>query len=285
MSSVKPHSSTYNTRGAYGMCVTTAKARIDQTRVYSLVTTHIDGGQPVHVTGYQNRAKNLSSEPNCMILHFPSQAVPELLQGATSTKGLMTSVTAGLDTLGPTPPVFRGARGHLGSSYVEEYGDYHVVLADYAKNMLSVLDQVPASRRPRVTSQLEALVAWYGQEFPDYTFLLACFDGSVHPTHPIVVSYVPDNDDVVFCPGLDGHDGSIPEVGAPINRDFKVAYGVAGLTLKHEVNSEYSDWWVPSSVVGFHDNRAAAPNGDYAIPLMTIQERFDGRELAEDLIM
>ncbi len=275
----------HNQKDRITMCVTTAQAQIDRTQVYSLVTTHIDGGQPVHVTGYQNRAKNLSAEPNCMILHFPSQAVPELLQGATSSKGLMASITAGLDTLGPTPPVFRGRGSHLESAHVEEYGDYHVVLADYAKNMLNVLDQVPTNRRPRITPQLEALVGWYGQQFPDYTFLLACFDGSVHPSHPIVVSYVPDNDDVIFCPGLDGHDGTVPELGAPIDRDFKVAYGVAGLTLKHEVNFGRSDWWIPTSIAGFHDNRASAPNGDYVIPLMTLQERFDGRELAEDLIM
>lgn len=269
------------------MCVTTNIATMDQTQVFTMVTSQLHGGQPVHVTAYQNRALNLSDAPNCMILHFPSQGKVELVQGAQSTKGLMASITASL-----SPLVSNHARGFISKSagqshtaHVEEYGDYHVVIAEYAADMFMVIDQVPANRRPPITGQLQALVEWYGKTFPDYTFVLACFDGSVRPTHPIVVSYVPDNDDVVYCPGLDGHDGMIPEIGQPIKRDFKVAFAANDITLPHKVKFDQPAWWIPTSVAGFYDNRTDAPNGDYIVPLLNLQEGFDGQELVSDLVL
>lgn len=270
------------------MCVTTNIATMDQSQVFTMVTNQLHGGQPVHVTAYQNRALNLSDAPNCMILHFPSQGKVELVQGAQSTVGLMTSITAGLSPLVPNHSrgsrTFRSA-GESHTAHVEEYGDYHVVIAEYATDMLKVIKQVPAKRRPPITGQLQALVEWYGKKFPDYTFVLACFDGAVRPTHPIMVSYVPDNDDVVYCPGLDGHDGTIPEIGQTIKRDFKVAFAACDITLPHNVSYKQSAWWIPTSVAGFYDNRTDAPNGDYVVPLLNLQEGFDGQELVSDLVL
>ncbi len=268
------------------MCVTTGIATMDQTQVFTMVSSHLRGGQPVHVTAYQNRALNLSDDPNCMILHFPSQGKVELVQGAQNTSGLMTSITSGLTPLVPSySRSGRNLESRLHTAHVEEYGDYHVVIAEYPADMFKVLEQVPATRRPPITAQLQALVEWYGRKFPDYTFVLACFDGSVRPTHPIVVSYVPDNDDVVYCPGLDGHDGKIPEIGQPIARDFKVAFAVNDTILPHKVNFVLSDWWIPTSVAGFFDNRTDAPNSDYVVPLLNLQEAFDGQELVNDLVL
>jgi len=101
------------------------------------------------------------------------------------------------------------------------------------------------------------------------------------------VAYVPLSDDVLFVPGLEGHDGKPPVIGAPVKRDIHVAFGISGITLQHHVG--YSDpnlellWWTPKSVTGFFDNRVA-PNGDFVVPIDAIKEKLTGADLVMELI-
>lgn len=268
------------------MCVSASPAELGGTRAYTWHTLgHPDPQRPSwHVTAYQNFARNLGADPNCMLLHFPGSNL-NLVRGPELTRFLMQDVTSYLPELIPTP-TFRGASSS--KTVVEDYGDYTVILAESAAHILEALEQVPEHRRPKRSTKLEALVEWYHTYYPDYAFVLACFAEGATPQHPIVVEYVPNNDDVLFIPGLDCHTGEIPEVGVMMQRDFWVAFG-SELHQQATGDIRYSDsctkgaYWAPKSVVGFRDN-AEGPNKDYVVPLLSVEEGLNGRELLDVLV-
>ena len=187
-------------------------------------------------------------------------------------------------------PTFRGGPRPAASfgAVVEAYGDYDVVLAEDASDILDALEGVDPMRRPNRTPELEAMVAWYKATFTDYAFVLACFNGNVNPRHPIVVEYVPHNDNMLFIPGLEGHDGNLPQLGQPTGRNFRCAFGAEDTT--QEITVEYRDgdigsnYWAPSNVTGFYDNRWDGINGDYLIPLESVREGLFGSDLFLDLV-
>lgn len=69
---------------------------------------------------------------------------------------------------------------------------------------------------------------------------------------PIMVSYHPDNDDVLFIPGLDSHDGELPKIGQPMPRDIQVAFGIQSVDLAHVVAQQpsFRDGWAPQNHIG-----------------------------------
>jgi hypothetical protein len=123
------------------------------------------------------------------------------------------------------------------------------------------------------------------QFYPEDSFILACFDGEVAPIHPLAVSYDPNDPTQISIPGLDGHEGDIPEIGGRVTRDFTVAVGVEGAQLRHEVNYldrfPFTPEWAPKFVNGFIDNREDEElNGDYAWPIEAVLDNLDGTDLA-----
>jgi len=131
------------------------------------------------------------------------------------------------------------------------------------------------------------LIEWYKEQFSDYAFVLACFNGEVRPRHPIVVEYFPHSDDVLFVPGLDGHTGDLPAIGQPMQRDFRVAFASEAHTLPlnvHYSEQIFHERWAPLTVTGFYDNRPHGENTDYVLPLESIEEGFFGHELLDTLI-
>ncbi|MDB5185337.1 MAG: hypothetical protein JWN38_1145 [Candidatus Saccharibacteria bacterium] len=268
------------------MCVTSNPAKIRNTRTYAYATSR--DGQPLHVCGYQNQAETVSA-PNCMFLNFAGRNLA-LVREALGTKSLMLDMTKSLYALEPVV-VTRGMSKSLfgGGVSVEDYGDYTVVLSQHPADILSVLEseEIPIERRVYRTPLLEEMVNFYMAYYPHDTFVLACFNGAVKPSHPITVSYTPRNPDVLTVPGLDAHDGFAPQPNAPLARDFYVAFGIEGVKLPHEVH--YHDdvagsFWAPSSVAGFRDNRYAGPNRDYVVRLDDVAAGCTGFELADALI-
>lgn len=269
------------------MCVTANPAIIVGTRTYVYATSlDPEGSQPVHVCGYQNEAQTFGI-PNCMFLNFAGTTL-QLVRGPEHTRSFMKDMTVGLPEL---VYVERSRGGEIFSFSargitVEDYGDYTVILAQGPADILSALDQVPAARRPARTSALEEMIDFYMSFYPEDSFVLACFNGKVKPRHPITVSYQPRDPSVLTIPGLDGHDGKVPTIGAPVYRDFRVAFGVAGEQLPHPVyyrDAVASKLWAPSSVAGFVDNRPEGPNGDYVVPVEAVTAGLTGRELAAAL--
>lgn len=267
------------------MCVTANPASIRGTRAF-VYATELDDS-PVHVCGYQNQARTLDGG-NCMFLNFAGSNL-ELVRGPEHTRNFMRDMTVSL----PELVISQGMRGGMFSNgsrsiTVQKYGDYTVILAQGPGDILSALDEVEPSRRPARSSRLKEMVDFYMSWYPRDTFVLACFDGSVKPEHPITVSYTPRNARVLTIPGLDGHDGNVPLVGQPVYRDFRVAFAINGLPLAHRV--QYTEGWIeeqpwaPSSVVGFVDNRRG-PNGDYVVPIQAVQRGLTGRRLADKLVL
>lgn len=264
------------------MCVTADPAVIYGTETY-VYPTELDG-TPVHVSGYQNMAES-SSGGNCMFLNFAGSNL-QMVDGPQRTRNLMRDMTASLEELVYVEQMrggsFRGSKGIT----VVNYGNYTAILAQGPGDMLSVLDQVPADRRPVRSQRLEEMIDFYMRWYPQDSFVLACFKGSVNPEHPIVVSYEPRDASVLTIPGLDGHDGQVPVIGAPVYRDFKLAFGINGIDLPIPVR--YTDpnvdlSWAPSSVSGFIDNRHGL-NGDYVLPIEAVMQGLNGPELAAKLI-
>lgn len=268
------------------MCITSAPAEMGSTRAYTYANLDTSDSHNWHVTGYQNTARNLSPAPNCMMLHFPGSQLRLVDGGPEHTKTMMEDITRDLPALEETRGLSRSFAAP-GAAQVVEYGDYHVVVAQNAHDIPRALDHIPDWRRPMLTRSLMDLIGWYGANFPGYSFVLACFSGSVNPTHPIVVEYIPHNDDVLFIPGLDGHDGQLPSVGAPMHRDFRVAFGYEGNVQPFTVN--YRDdiahqRWAPRDVTGFWDNRTVGPNQDYVVSLQDTNFGLAGNELLLELI-
>lgn len=268
------------------MCVMPQKAFVQNTRTYVYATDL--GRGPVHVCGYQNAARTLGG--NCMFLNFAGSNL-RMVRGPEHTRSLMGDMTAQLPQLIPAESRSRtrsfrssGSRGVT----IENYGDYTVILTQRPGDIMFALSRVPEDRRPKHTRRLEEMVDFYMSLYPLDSFALACFNGSVAQKHPITVSYQPRNPKFLTIPGLDAHDGNLPRRGAPVERNFRVAFGIRGVNLPHAVN--YQDAgvagqpWAPASVAGFVDNRKGGPNGDYIIPADVVRRRKTGKKLANKLV-
>lgn len=266
------------------MCVTSQPAIISDTMV---LTTALNPG--THMTAYQNKALSHTGDANCMFLHLPGDSL-HLVQGIDATHGFMSDVTQSLPRL---QPIERGMSrsGSFRGSFnpaprIEEYGDYRVVFANKPEDTLTVLDQLPPEFRPTRVHSLELLAHWYKRHFEGYGIILVCWRGTLAPTHPVAVSYEPFHPEYLFAPGVDGHDGNLPQLGAPIGRGFKVAFSQRGRDCAHTVSyrepSVGRKQWAPLSVSGFNDDRSRAPNGDYWVRQSDLY--LTGVDLAEKLV-
>lgn len=263
------------------MCVTIGGARISGTRALCYAV----GGR--HIVAYQNVAS--TTRPNVMLLNFPGSDIQMVRGGPEKTTRLLADVTADLpDALLPKAVMF-GGRSRM-PVRVEQYGDsYTVVLAEGPDDIIEALrsDEVPEDRRPTDLAALQAMVGFYRSWYPDDAFVLACFNGRVQPKYPITVSYVPHDPTVLAVPGLDGHDGRLPEPGDPVYRDFSVAFAMHSLQLPHAVgySDQVDEAWAPSSVAGFRDNRPWGPNGDYVVAVQDLKRGLTGPALVDMLRM
>lgn len=281
------------------MCVMPFPAEVNDTYVVTYVTYDPIRRQPVHYTFYQNRVSSLQPGGNFMFLHFPTAEL-EQVEGPDNTHNFLPDITRNLRTLEPVikfrTQTMAGemSRGGLDEPVIWEQGDYSIVVCNNPNLIIDALDGVSADRRPTAPEQLADIrrfAAFFSEWCPDWSFALPCFDGSANPTHPISVRYVPHNDDLVFAPGLDGHDGKLPVIGQDIVRDFRVGFAVQGHQLP--VSFRYSDpvfgpvEWMPDphmGVAGFHDNRHRAPNGDYNAPLLALLNGLSGPDLLNQLV-
>ncbi len=267
------------------MCVTSGRATISDTMVYVYETDFGDVRGLRHVCGYQNQATNEAGGVNVMFLHFPGTML-ELVRGPETTTSMMADMTANLPKLVTLRPR-RGSASRSPAAYgarVENYGDYTTVLSQGSGDILEVLQYslvIPANRRPKITDGLREMVAFYGERRPRHSFILACFEAGAKPKHPIVVSYRPHDRTILTAPGLDGHDGMVPDIGGLMRRDFQVAFGIRKHELPHAVDYQdmVSGLWAPSSVAGFHDNRKSAPNDDYRVPIAALKAGLTGVDL------
>lgn len=268
------------------MCVTSGPAVITDTKTFA-VAKKPNGGAHRHIVGYQNKSR--SNGPTCMFLHYQGSDL-QMVNGPELTTSLMDDMTWRLPELVYVPRMRGG--GTLSGDFptrgitVVDYGDYTNVIAHSTGDMLPALTLVRPDRRPVVTRELREMIDFYMSWAPNASFVLACFNGDTQPKHPIVVSYVPNDPDVLTIPGLDGHDGKVPVPGSPVYHGFAVAFAIEGEELPHVVH--YDDnvagrVWAPRTVAGFVDNRPESPNVDYVVTLDAVRSGLTGRELAAAL--
>lgn len=204
------------------MCVTLEPSRMSGTILYAAETLHND--TLVHVMGYQNKAENLASGPNAMILPIPS-GVPMGPENAIDMRACKNILKDYEEAVIANARNFRG-RGmtkgiqSLGVDHVQVFdsGSYTVVLARDANYINTALEQVPVNRRPKLRPDIFGA---YSKLYPGWHIALCCYDGSVD-AEPMVWQYEPLDPAHLFAPALDGHDGKLPNVNARVDRDHTV---------------------------------------------------------------
>ncbi len=261
------------------MCVTSGAAIMTGTMAYGYVPSPREGEPQRHIVGYQNEAESLSGD-NFMLLNFAGTDL-RLVRGPEHTTRLMSDMTAGLQQI--LVPQGGGMRDGSYSVTIEEYGDYTIFLSQSATAIVDAVMDHPDSSSFDIASirQLALTAEFFEQHYPLDSFLVPMFKQGlkVKSAHPIVVSYVPRQPEFLTVPGLDGHDGTMPIIGAPVVRNFKLAFGVQGvdLTPVRYKDTTVSPLWAPESVIGFVDNRFRGANGNYSLPIKVIRNYVDDR--------
>lgn len=236
------------------MCVSLRPARFSKTKGFAGEVTI--GGVLYHLCGYGNRAasgtaphrRTLGSPVrrgsrgrsfgwnspvtesteggNAMLLHFP--AIPgtmnqdSVIDTASAPNFLKDMEKAIL------PPVSRGGLrrgGTLGkglpdSVQIFEHDIYTVVLASRPEDIPAALAHVPANKRPQLN---EAIFSAYAKWYPGWTFALCCFNNADEAeAKPLLWKYRPARPEFLFFPGMDAHDGGVPDLNADVDVDHAI---------------------------------------------------------------
>lgn len=257
------------------MCLTFGRSEMSNTIVYA--GEALRGGRLVHVLGYSNKAKSLSG-PNAMILPIPS-AVPLTEKNAIDTtyaknllKDCSTAVTR--DLKGASDSFGGNSRGMRSMKAIRfDVGSYTVVVGQNASDVHNVLQTVDISKRPKIN---EAILSAYARLYPEWPIAVCCFNADVAP-EPLLWWYEPKDPSRLFAPGLDGHDGDVPNLKSLVRREHVVVFGstfhpkghmvhyqddlsdeiatlfpmkVIGAPIRH--NTRNGDWYVPVDHSGMH---------------------------------
>jgi hypothetical protein len=245
-----------------------------------------DGGEAVHVLGYQNKVANRArgfaplarlrrwlkgATGNAMILAFPSVPASMTAANVVDTKdcpGILQDMAKALDPpeldLSP-PPGFRGAIKSIPEVQVFSTGIYTVVLATNAQAIPGSLHRVPAEKRPALNPALfDAYAAWY----PEWTIALCCFNNrKATLATPLLWWYRPMAPERLFLPALDYHTGAVPDLDSQVRVDHVLAVGSTWAGSATRVF--YSDR-IPEAVKPYFTERVIGaryrqrmPNGDF----------------------
>jgi hypothetical protein len=212
------------------MCVSNGPADFTKTLVALTATRHPTTELPIHTLMYRNTAVNLirGGGGNAMLLHFPSVGGmgPGNIIDTSSFPSCADNIVEAVT------PRTRGASRSLGiealdfSVQVFDHDIYTIVLAENAAAIPGALERVRSDRRPAVN---EPLFAWYGQQFPGYTFALCCFDTrDAVEAKPMLWWYYPAMGNTLMLPGIDCHTGLAPDLNAVVETDHWVVLGVGG---------------------------------------------------------
>jgi hypothetical protein len=208
------------------MCLTLQPAKLSNTTLYA-GEANLDG-RYVHVIGYQNKAQNQHAGPNAMILPFPSRAPmgPENVFDTTGCKRVLTD----LGRVIPRADRLRGFSKGIALNSVDslsvqvfDTGSYTVLMSKNIAAIPSALNQVPANKRPQINQDIfDAYAKWY----QGWSIALCCFEaGAEVKPEPMVWWYEPINEEWLFAPGLDGHDGRVPRLDKGVDVYTDIVFG------------------------------------------------------------
>lgn len=227
------------------MCVTSGPARLSDTVIYA--GTAKRGEENVHVNGYQNKAQNLGTGPNCMLIHVPTD---ETLgkENFISTEGKKNILTDIRDAF----RIYSKGRGVSAAGMFRSMDkgreikifkhDIYTVLSSKSVDLIhETLKYLPEDSRPVIK---DSLLQFYAQNFKDWSFLLFCFKNrDVSESNPLLWQYIPKNYEVLFAPTLDAHTGDAPDLSKAVEVDNSVTFG---FHTKLSMKRTYSSGLIPN---------------------------------------
>lgn len=253
------------------MCCTLYPSTMSDTILYA-AEARLDGKR-VHVMGYQNRASNLGSGPNAMILPIPAATPMTAANGVDMTgdmRHVLAQYKAAYRRHFPEAKTLLYAPARAGAKQVEVFdvGSYTVVLARDATAIPQALEDVRPNRRPKLNP---ALFDAYARFYPGWHIAVCCYDGDVE-AEPMVFWYEPMDPMRLFAPALDGHDGKPPKLDVAADRDHYVFFAapsgrggihvdLSGLRLPPVHDALFSRWFAGTKLRGW------MPNGDFWLPV------------------
>lgn len=181
-----------------------------------------------HTFFYQNNVANLSNGANCMLLHVPARSLTQT--DFIGTEDHMKICENMVDTL--QPPVLSRSMVEtkdvtLGFSHnveVFDHGVYTMVVAKNATDIIPSLNRVRVDRRPSMVQP--ELMEFYQRYFPDWFFVLCCFNNrEVKTAPPIMFTYEPLFSNRFVAPGIDSHTGDSPDLSTKVDVDHWVIMG------------------------------------------------------------
>lgn len=201
------------------MCCTSGKAELKDTILYANRITKND--KIVHVLGYQNRAINLESGPNAMILPFPAKSpmTSANMVDTSNNKSILKRMASVIANHGQ-----RLTKSAPRSFSVEIFdsGEYTVVLASNPDLIPSALLDVPENKRPNIDP---SFFAAYNKWYPGWPVAVCCFEASSEiDAAPLLWWYEPIDDSRFFLPTLDSH-GSVPDLDKKVKVDHTIIMG------------------------------------------------------------
>lgn len=253
------------------MCCTLEPAELSNTILYAAEANV--NGKLVHVLGYQNRAQTRG--PNAMILPFPAiEAMgPGNVLDTSSCKHILDDYA---EAIRPRSRGMSKGFGYDHDSFNEvqvfDSGRYSVVLAKDARAIPDALGLVPAGKRPALNP---AIFQAYSEWYPGWPIALCCFDGAVE-SEPMLWWYVPRDNNRLFLPALDAHDGKPPVLGQRVSVDHTILFGSTIRPRGYKVHFQDTvdpalEPYLAKLVIGA-TIKQTMPNGDFWLPVEKIQQ-------------
>jgi hypothetical protein len=250
------------------MCITVNHASLSKTKILSLPLSNEN-----HFIAYSNSVKNLSGEPNAMILAIPGKTKPEWFHNTEEYKDFLKEITdnAGLDSWLGTLFLSRGMKGFDRF----ELGMYTIGLADSFEGAEEFINSLPENKRPKIS---EKLSEFFGLEYSGWSFAVCCFDSNkTIDAQPIAFEYTPFNSDFLYFPSLDAHDGDAPDLNASVLTDHTIIFEHTGKREKEyimeslKLNAPVPDF-LQNRKYRFVHMRGMAKNGDTFIKISEMNE-------------
>lgn len=269
------------------MCCSSKLAKFEGTQGYIGEVEHPTHGL-VHVMGYQNKAKNLFSGPNAMLLHFPAKeemtASNVIDLGDAGGKKILDQWKDRLFPEDGYKMSKSSSRGFTNSVQVFDTGIYMVVMSPKPSLITSALAEVPENKRPEISAEL---LAWYETHYPGWTLAVCCFDNrDAIKADPLFWWYKPLDPMRLHFPAVDSHDGTPPKLEHQgrawgVHTDHVIVLGSDKFLpngkaekLKadyRDVLPEASRPFFPERIIGADYRRRRFPNGDFVAPVLAVR--------------
>lgn len=196
------------------MCISSRPAHFSETKILTLPLANGN-----HFTAYENKAKNISNGPNCMILPIPGRTRPEWFVDTSKYNKFLNELTQNTET----EYLSRGARSKSLSRSFESFtlGQYQVGLCDSLKGVHDYLESLPAHQRPEI---LNELIGFFADNYKGWSFAVCIFgQHATMDAQPIAYEYTPAEKEYLFYPTMDSHTGRAPQEGR-VRRDHTFIY-------------------------------------------------------------